>query len=141
MTGSQLMRVGSIRAMAVRKPCLMVVSTNRTRSSTVVVTSSGSSRNEARCCQPFEACSSRQKKTCLVIHVLVRLLCVVFVQHFGAEEPERTRSIFIAFSSVSLNWFGAASNRFHHRGWYRSTKYLYKRRLSFAGNTHRLEKY
>jgi len=27
----------------------------------------------------------------VVIHVLVGLLCVVFVQHFGEEEQERTR--------------------------------------------------
>ena len=26
----------------------------------------------------------------VVIHVLVGLLCVVFVQRFGEEEPERT---------------------------------------------------
>ena len=39
----------------------------------------------------FRGLQSKVVEKLVVIHLLVGLLCVVFVQHFGEEEPEHTR--------------------------------------------------
>ena len=39
----------------------------------------------------FRGLQSKVVEKLVVIHLLVGLLCVVFVQHFGEEEPEHTK--------------------------------------------------